>query len=230
MLTNLFLCCCLFVAGYSEVKVVGSVRCGEIKMPSRPYVGMGHGMQWKNMFAIKQVSENGSFVFTVPSMLRALSMTVVHQCCSQRRRRWKLMLPIIPLTKGTYDIGSLNLEPKMHAEDFLIGIEFIHVGAKPHEGWYSEGNTASLLDMDTNRILQELITPFVGGPFQLTVAQYNSKTFLPKLNNYYWIGERYYPMDPESLTESRIVCYYDIQSNTSLKYFDDEPVKKIVFQ
>ncbi|KHJ43640.1 hypothetical protein D918_06145 [Trichuris suis] len=95
---------------------------------------------------------------------------------------------------------------------------------------YAEGYIAERLNRSSERILEQLLLRFTEGPFPWKVAQYNTKQFFPRYNRYYWIGNRYYQLDPDSQLADRLPCEYALPVNVTVLYEDDEPVKEIVFQ
>ncbi|KFD51443.1 hypothetical protein M513_07656 [Trichuris suis] len=94
---------------------------------------------------------------------------------------------------------------------------------------YAEGYIAERLNRSSERILEQLLLRFTEGPFPWKVAQYNTKQFFPRYNRYYWIGNRYYQLDPDSQLADRLPCEYALPVNVTVLYEDDEPVKEIVF-
>ncbi|KRX20306.1 hypothetical protein T07_12292 [Trichinella nelsoni] len=98
--------------------------------------------------------------------------------------------------------------------------------------WQDTGDygISDRLNRSSVRILRHLLLKFNDGPFPRKVAQYNSRQPFPRYNRDYWIGERYYFLDPTSLLMDRMKCSYPIPEDINVFYEDNERVNEIVFQ
>ncbi|KRY50346.1 hypothetical protein T03_5016 [Trichinella britovi] len=98
--------------------------------------------------------------------------------------------------------------------------------------WQDTGDygISDRLNRSSVRILRHLLLKFNEGPFPRKVAQYNSRQPFPRYNRDYWIGERYYFLDPTSLLMDRMKCSYPIPEDINVFYEDNERVNEIVFQ
>lgn len=81
------------------------------------------------------------------------------------------------------------------------------------------------------QILTLLLSSYLGGRYIRKVANHNTKSYMTKYQRYYWIGDRYYYLDPDSQITSRETCFYSLSSNDPpLFYEDNTQIQQIVFQ
>lgn len=84
---------------------------------------------------------------------------------------------------------------------------------------------------DSDKILVDVLAGFVAGSTPKKAAMHNMRTYYTQYRRYYWVGKRFYKLDPQSELESYHTCEYSLPPDVNIVYeVDNSRVEEIVFQ